>query len=373
MTHGPRRSLRVALVSTAAADAPGSMRSYTESVLHSLSGHAPEIECELIELEPVTPKSRMRQRWRTLSQPLRAHGLRQRPDLWHVLDSSRAFLASFLPGAPFVLTVHDIIPWLQDTGRFPGQPRLGEAARAWWKGNARAMRRASMLVCVSQRTASDVESAFQISPERCRVLPLPLRPSMAASSLAAPAVERPMTRILHVGNNASYKNRAGALRIFSRIDSTLGTELVMAGPAPGPDLLRMAAALGVEARVHWMTDPDDAQLARLYRESTLLLFPSIYEGFGWPVLEAMAFGLPVVASAVGYLPELLGDTSPVLGPGEDDAFVRKCEELLRSREALAEASTRGRARAAKFTLEEFGAGLANCYREAAGGTVGSLR
>ena len=356
--------LRVALLSTAAVGAPGSMRAYADTLIQALRAHAPGIEPELVELEPRTAKGRLGSRWQTFSQPWRARRLPQRPQVWHVLDGSRACLASRLPGAPVVVTVHDIIPWLQHEGRFPGQPRLGPAARRWWQDNARAMRDASLLVCDSANTANDAREAFGVSLSRCAVVPLPL-PQGIAGRADGGGQARGDGIVLHVGNNAFYKNRAGALRIFAAMEPSLARQLLMIGPAPGPELLSLAAELGIQQRTRWLADPDDAAVAEAYRRSGVLLFPSLYEGYGWPVLEAMAFGLPVVCSNAGSLPELASDPERCLAPDNIEGFARAAERYLQDSSLAAEAGQAGIRHAAKFSAAAFGKAMADCYLRAA--------
>ena len=126
----PPRRLRVALVSTAALARPGSMRAYAETLVQALAAHAPDIDPELVELDPEPLPSQWGQRLQTLLMPAMAWRQRKRaPDLWHVLDGSRAYVAPFLGPAPVLVTVHDIIPWLQAEGRFPGSPPVGPGAR----------------------------------------------------------------------------------------------------------------------------------------------------------------------------------------------------------------------------------------------------
>lgn len=360
MTAPSRPKLRVALLSTAALDLPGSMRAYAETLVDALSRHAPDVEWELVELEPSPAAGRFAQRWQTVSQPWRARWLKQRPHVWHVLDGSRAYLAAFLRGAPVVVTVHDVIPWLQDQGRFPGQTRLGRAARAWWQGNGRGLRHASSLVCDSACSARDVQEAFNVPRASCSVVPLPLRSGLAAGA-AMLATTRDAGTVLHVGNNAFYKNRAGALRIFACIGSSVARELVMAGPPPSPELLSLVDSLGLGARVRWLREPSDAVLADAYRRSTLMLFPSLYEGFGWPVLEAMSYGLPVLSSDAGSLPELAGDAVPMFPPGDEAGFAAAAEALLSSPEAALELGRRGRERALAFNSATFATSMAEAY------------
>ena len=203
-----------------------------------------------------------------------------------------------------------------------------------------------------------------MAPSSCRVVPLALRPSIRAQLETGTASQRRQGVILHVGNNGFYKNRRGALDIFSRLDRAAGYSLWMAGPEPDASLVGLAAELGVGERVRWLVDPEDSELAACYREASALIFPSRYEGFGWPVLEAMAFGLPVVSSNAGSLPEVVGDAAPVYSPEDHAGFAEAASALLAKPGLAAEASARGLRRAAEFTVERFASGLLATYADA---------
>jgi len=354
--------LRVALVSTAAVASPGSMRAYADVLVEALHRHAPEIDAQLVELDPHPAGSGWRQRVATLALPWRARKLRAlRPDLWHILDGSRAYVASGLRGTvPIVITAHDIIPVLQQRGRFPGAPPMGAAARWLWRRNGAALRKAQAVVCVSASTQRDVAAAFGASASR--VVPLPVRPALMDAASQAVAVAREPGIVLHVGNNGFYKNRAQALRIFAALDRTLAQRLVMVGSPPTPQLRGLALELGIVESVDWVEDASDAQIAAWYGRASVLVFPSRYEGFGWPVLEAMTFGLPVVCSNAGSLPEVAGAAAPCLAPDDCEGFVHEIESLLRDPLLHAARIRASRARAEMFGMARFARSMADTYR-----------
>lgn len=359
---------RVALVSTAPLDKPGSMRAYADVLLHSMTRHAAEVEVSIVELDPVPAAGPWGRRLSTLALPLRAKRLRSiEPDVWHLLDASRAYLASGLGKRPVIATVHDIIPWLQHEGLFAGVDGLGWAARHWWRGNARALRRMNSTICDSISTARDVQEHFGVDDSRCRIVPLPLTTTMARHSAAASDVARESLRLLHVGNDGFYKNRGGVVRIFAQLlESVPEARLCMAGPGPTPALQTLAQELGVADRVDWLVDPSDERVAEAYRRASVLLFPSLYEGFGWPVLEAMAFGLPVVASNAGSLPEVVGDAAPCHAPDDVAGMALAAQQLLTDQDAWEAAAGRGRTRAAQFGEVAFAARMRDAYLTAAG-------
>jgi len=360
------RALRVGLVSTAARDQPGSMRAYSETLRQALELHAPDIDAQLVELAPTTASGPIAQRLQLLTLPLKARFRGgSTPDVWHVLDGSRAYVARGLRGAPVVVTVHDIIPWLQAQGRFAGAPAIGAAAHWLWRRNARAMRNAAALICVSHSTESDTRESFGVATQACHVVASPLPRGLSGELGRSSEVQREAGSMLHVGHNGFYKNRAQALRIFARLDRSLARQLVMIGPPPTAELIALADALGIHTQLRWLGDADDAVLAGWYRRSAVLLFPSLYEGYGWPVLEAMAFGLPVVCSNAGSLPEVAGDVVPCVAPDDIDGFVAHIELLLREPARAAAAGAAGLRRAAEFSSERFAREMGAVYRSAA--------
>ena len=356
--------MRVALISTAHVNQPGSMRAYADVLMQALSRHAPEIEPRLLELDPRPTASGWQQRATTLALPWRArrsHGFK--PDLWHVLDGSRAYVAFGLRSAPVVITAHDIIPVLQQRGHFPGAPSVGRAAGWLWRRNGAELCKAQAVVCVSESTRRDVDTAFgPISA--AQVVPLPVRPQLADQALGDIASSREPGTLLHVGNNSFYKNRAQVLRIFAASDRTLARRLVMVGSPPSTELRGLAEDLGITDALHWVVDADDSEVAKWYRTAAVLVFPSRYEGFGWPVLEAMAFGLPVVCSNAGSLPEVVGGSTTCLTESDVSGFVAAIEELLRDPQLHRQQSQVVRSRAREFSMERFAAGTYAAYRSA---------
>ncbi len=365
-------ALKVGLVSTAASEQPGSMRAYADTLKQALELHALDIDAQLLELAPTTASGAIAQRLQLLTLPLKARFRGGRaPDVWHVLDGSRAYVACGLRRAPVVVTVHDIIPWLQAQGRFAGAPAIGAAARWLWRRNARAMRNAAALVCVSHSTESNARESFGVVTQACHVVASPLPRGLSDELGRSSKVQREAGIMLHVGHDGFYKNRAQALRIFARLERTVAGQLVMIGPPPTAALLALAGELGVTDRVRWLGDADDADLADWYRRAALLVFPSLYEGYGWPVLEAMAFGLPVVCSNAGSLPEVAGDVVPCVAPDDIDGFVAHIEPLLREPALAAAASAAGLRRAAEFSSERFAREMSAVYRSAAATQRGS--
>ena len=283
--------------------------------------------------------------------------------VYHVLDGSHAYVADRLPGNRCIVTCHDLIPLLQLRKRLPGTP--GPAAVRIIERSARALQRTGLVMAVSENTQRDVEVLLGVSRDRCCVVPhaLPLgwgmSPGHECGRQAPEAHVRPI--MLHIGNNAPYKNREGVVRVFAKVRGEMDARLVLAGA--GRDALtgRIARELGVDSDIQWVQSPSDRRVEALYREARLLLFPSLYEGFGWPVLEAMAVGCPVVASTAGSLPEVAGTAALLAGAHDEAGLAGACLRILRDPECASRLAAQGRARAAEFTLERMAEGLMSAY------------
>ena len=167
--------------------------------------------------------------------------------------------------------------------------------------------------------------------------------------------------ILHVGHNAAYKNRAGVVHVFARLRDVPDLHLVLVGPPPTSELRARAGGL---PNVHFADSVDDAALHDLYRRAAVFLFPSLYEGYGMPVLEAMAAGCPVVCSTAPALVEVAGDAA-LCAPAADPAALAAHVRSLLANDALRRRLVeRGRARAAAFDVASLGRSLLKCYERA---------
>jgi glycosyltransferase involved in cell wall biosynthesis len=147
--------------------------------------------------------------------------------------------------------------------------------------------------------------------------------------------------------------------------------LVLAGPAPGAAMSRRLASSSVGRYVRICHNPSDEQLRQLYSDAALLLFPSLYEGFGWPVLEAMACGCPVVCSNTASLPEVVGDLALMAAPDDVEGLAACCARILTDASLSEQMAAKGQQHAAGFSLERFGGQLMEAYGETSSRLAGS--
>jgi len=260
---------------------------------------------------------------------------------------------SFLPlrrGCPGVLTVHDLaFEAIRDD----------MPLRTGWKYSAfvpRCARSAERVICPSSFTADDVERRYRVPRERIRVIAE--APALPAGVLEPPAGPY----LLAAGDLRPKKNLGVLVRAFARLSAEgLPHRLLLAGADCGTaaELHRLAG----DAPVDLLGFVSDERLDSLLRGADALVVPSVYEGFGLVVLDAMARGCPVVLARAGALPETGGDAALYFDP--DDALelagvLRRIAGVAEERERL---SAAGRARAASFTWEACARATAAVYEE----------
>jgi glycosyltransferase involved in cell wall biosynthesis len=269
---------------------------------------------------------------------------RRRPGLAHFLH--------VLPLAwrgPSVLTVQDL-----SFEHFPEV--MSRSDRFFFRTFVpRSARRADRVLTGSEWTKSDLVERYGVAAERIVVTPYGVDPVFRPDG---PRPGRP-PYALFVGALEERKRPGLALLALKTVGSEL--ELVFAGPDRGleSELREQARLVGLTDRVEFAGHVARGELAALYRGAACLVFPSRYEGFGLPVLEAMASGTPVVATRSSSIPEVAGDAA-VLVDGEADELAAGIERALSERDRLAAA---GLARAAQFSWTETARRTAAVYRE----------
>lgn len=374
--------LHIGLVETCPPNSRGSMKRYADLIEKSL---ARSTTCQVSRFsltEHVLPAqiNRLFGNFRKLSTLahhatilINARKLRCEDgiDVFHVVDGSHGYAIPLCKPVPTVVTIHDVIPLLQCKNKFP-VPAPGLIARYIIDKAFEGSQDADIAICVSGCTKNDFSTNRTVGRTEQQLVTIfpPLDASFAIAPLSDEKEESSISEpyILHIGNNGFYKNREGVVRIFKELSTRVPHCLIMAGPPPGPSLAAMIDSLGIVERVKFVNDPSDHALKALYRNATLFLFPSIYEGFGWPPIEAMASGCPVVCSNAGSLDEVVGDAAIKLGCDDISGFSNACIQLIEDFALRERMRNLGSARAQLFCLEKFGDLLTATYLKAAGKT-----
>lgn len=227
--------------------------------------------------------------------------------------------------------------------RFPDAARLGPER---WK---RALcERADRVICISESTRRDALELLGLPEHKLRVAPLGTHGWNDVT--AKPIADAPGEFLLWVGPRYAYKNFNGALTAFGHCAEARGLKLLCIGGGPfSVTELRSAAKLGVMERIS-QRDAADAGLRWAYEHARGLLYPSLWEGFGLPVLEALSLGCPVLASNVASLPEVGGEAAFYAEPASTEALVAALTAMLGEGRAPARVAA-GRAHAAGFTWD----------------------
>jgi glycosyltransferase involved in cell wall biosynthesis len=206
------------------------------------------------------------------------------------------------------------------------------------------------------------------------VPPLPAIAPDAARALVQPFLPPGVRHyILAIGTAEPRKDLPGLVRAFDQLaDRHADLALVLAGPSGWGEgalvgAIGQARASARVVRTGWL---QPSALAALLKEASVLAFPSLYEGFGFPPLEAMAAGVPVVATRAGSLPEVLGRGASMVDVGDHDGLAQALERVLADPEHRRQLVAAGIDRAASFSWDRCGEGLAKLYREAADGRGG---
>ena len=299
--------------------------------------------------------------WEQLLQPwaLRRAGVQ----LLHAM----AFVSPLAAPVPTVITVHDL-----SFLRFP--ERFRPANRLYLSTMTRlSCRRARRIIAVSQATADQVVQLLGVPAERIDVVPhgvqhahfCPLPPSQVAALSREKGL--PERFVLFLGTLEPRKNLITLIEAFARTEAMRqGYKLVIAGGKGWyyGEIFTHVERLGLERSILFPGFVPADELSLWYNAATVFVYPSLYEGFGMPLLEAMACGTPVIGSQASCMPEVVGDAGLLVSPHDVAGLVGSLDQLLADADLRADLSQRGRTRAATFTWEAAAQATVASYRQA---------
>lgn len=291
-------------------------------------------------------------------------------DLVHVCDHSNAMYLQCAGRAPRVITCHDLLAVRAARGDYKPLvvSRTGRRQQSWI---FRSLRKAPFVICASRKTASDLEELAPELRHRCRVvyhsLNWTITPAVHGNAdeiLRSLGAKPESVYFLHVGTNTWYKNRLGVLRIFAELrrqQAFRDTYLIMVGAAWTEEMRKFARAVALGEMAIEALQISDEALHILYANALALLFPSLEEGFGWPILEAQACGCPVITTNRAPMTEVAGVAAILIDP-EDP--VRAAAEVNAQWGRREELRRMGLKNVEAFSSEKVAAAYEEAYREA---------
>lgn len=351
--------MRITLIGNYGADVQESMLRYAELLRQGLSeaGH---------DVMLVAPRQRLRaagprgvRKWigyidkYILSGPELTRAARS-ADLVHVCDHSNAVYVPSSPRVPYVVTCHDLLAVrgaLGEVGDCPASFMGRHLQRAILKG----LSRAQGIACVSTATMRDAQRLLKgyrgtmtlvynsINYPYSR-----LNVDTIQARLFTCGLQGPGEYVLAVGSDDRRKNRECMLRAVAAASPSWNGKLVVAGMPLTAEHRRLAGDLGIASRIVEVPRPDNGLLEALYNGALALLFPSRFEGFGWPVIEAQASGCPVICSDREPMVEVSGGAAILCAPEDADGFARAIVDLAHEKRHRDELVRRGLQNAAKF-------------------------
>lgn len=312
---------------------------------------------------PAKPRVRLQWLWNEILLPREVRSTRCR--VYHANDPQ-----GLTPGRGYatIATAYDLAHL-----RFPREyyDRAGIDLRLGLRRMEENYRRADHLIAISQATKQEFVELLGIPSERISVVYPGFDPGRFAQSddSAARGPDIPERFFLYVGAADPRKNIRGMLEAFARVKDRVPESFLLAGKLTPGDAMAVEGwitALGLGGRARLVGYLPDPALGTLYRAATAFVFPSRYEGFGLPILEAMGCGCPVVTGTLSCLPEIAGDAAITVHPDDAEALADALRRLSEDEALREQLRAKGAARAGLFTWQRCAAETLRVYEQVAG-------
>lgn len=307
--------------------------------------------------------------WRTFWEDWRfIRRLNRLGGILHLSNHHLGRYGNFLK-IPFIITVHDLIRYFDWKGYRVSIHKPNFRDRFYLSLDYQGIRKARKIIAVSQNTKRDLIKYLEIPEEKISVIY-----EGVDHNLFKPVKRRmsDVPYILFVGSEHPRKNLAGLLKAFKKLKKEKrfkDLKLVKVGKAGGREAdfrkqtLEAVRALELEKEIEFTEFVLEEELPIYYSGAECFVFPSLFEGFGLPPLEAMACGCPVIVSNVASLPEIVGDAGRLIDPHDENDLANALFEVLSDSQLKRELSTKGLERARQFSWEKAAKETMEVYQE----------
>jgi glycosyltransferase involved in cell wall biosynthesis len=353
-----------------------SMDVYAEGVIAGLRSVRPD--WDIVDLSPC-PVDRNSRSLRLRAQKYYErfwnfpHQVRhQIADVFHIIDHSEAHLVRWLRqmGKPVVVTCHDLINYFYQDN-LQGSVQLPFVSNTLWLRSVQSMQAANHIVAVSDRTAQDVSHILNVEPDRIAVIPnavetafQPLPHHLIDTFRRQMGVSADTFCLLNVGSNHPRKNISTILKTVEILQqSGQPIQFWKTGADFTEEQRYFIDEHGLQNCIRYLGNLDKSSLVQVYNAADVLVTPSLHEGFGMTILEAMACGTPVITSNTSAMPEVAGDAGILVDPNHEDAIVAGVLNLLKNSAYRQELISKGLARAKQFTWESTAEQIAQVYEK----------
>ena len=294
----------------------------------------------------------------------------QTADIFHVVDHSDGHIIPWLKqfGKTVVITCHDLINLVQPE-MYRGLSLAPAISMNTWKWSVHRMKQANHIITVSSQTAHDVRKHLQIASESITTVPnavssafKPISPNEVRLLRQQYNLTDGTFCILNVGSNNPRKNISAVLEVMKELKARQQpVHFWKTGSDFNAEQYKFIETHQLENDISYLGKPDDKTLIKLFGAADVLLAPSLYEGFGLTILEAMACGTPVITSNVSSLPEVAGDAAILVDPQDITAMATAIETLMQNSNLYQHFIDAGLTRARTFTWANTAKQIATIY------------
>ncbi len=316
-----------------------------------IHGRIKEIELNPIEYPKISKKRQINSAVKYLVYPFIVKKQVKKENIKHITSQDLAYLLKLVKLEKTIVTCHDLIPWVYDNNRLPT-----------WKLNMQGLKKADRIITISEYSKSDIIKHVGYPEDQISIAPPAVDHDSYYINRDREIVKQFGIKdnekvILYVGSEQPRKNVPFLLEAISQLKKKLpeikflkiGTPQV---PGVREKLLKQIETLGLQKEVIFAGYVSETALTKYYNAADVFVFPTLYEGFGLPPLEAMACGTPVITSNVTSLPEVVGDSAITIDPYDVNAFAESMYDMLTDEKLRENMINKGVKRAQLFSWEK---------------------